>query len=176
MVEKYNEAARTLGRSKQQMYAVRGDLLSLTAELTDPGLQGEEGFGFQVIVMSMALHHIETPQEILTRLVERLRDGGAVVIIDGVLEHEKLGQPPAADVTHDPTSPFDENWHHPVQHAVAHAGFTKDQLHGMLSEAGCNEVDFVLHPEPSKVPPAIGGQKQSFFARGRKGGHISQTA
>ena len=173
MVEKFNAAARASGLSKQQMYAIQGDLSSPTADLTYPDLQSEEFSGFYIIVMSMALHHIENPQEILKRLVERLKDGGVVIIIDWALEHEKVGQQPASmwssDVPRDPKGHDEKHAHHSAHHTVAHAGFTQDQMHKMLIEAGCSEVDYVLHPELSRVPKEIGEQKHLFFARGRKG-------
>lgn len=171
MVEKFNEAARMQGLSKQQMYAIKGDLQSTTAELTYPDLQGEDFFGFHIIIMSMGLHHIENPQDILTRFVERLKDGGVVIIIDWVSEHEKLDQGSVSKRSHDvdPRSHSDKHGHHSVHHTIAHAGFSEDQMHRMLKQAGCSEVDYVLLPEPSRVPPEIGEQKRLFFARGSKG-------
>lgn len=172
MVERYNQAARLQGLSKQQMYAVQGDLQSPTAQNTHPELQGEDFVGFHVIVVNMALHHMEKPQELLTRLVERLRDGGAVVIIDWLPENGKPGEQPAIGgshiVTQDQEAHSHQHGQHLASHTVAHAGFTKDQMQKMLREAGCSEVDYILHPERSTVPPEIGGQKQLFFARGRK--------
>ena len=170
MVEKYNQAARLEGLSKQQMYAIQGDLSSPAAH---PELQGEDFFAFHVIVMSMALHHIENPQELLTRLVERLRDGGAVIIIDWASNDAKPSQQPAGkgshNVTHDHGDHSNQHGDHPASHTVAHAGFSEDQMQKMLSEAGCSEVDYVLHPEMSRVPPEFGGPKHLFFARGKKG-------
>jgi ubiquinone/menaquinone biosynthesis C-methylase UbiE len=171
MVEKYNEAARMQGLSKQQMYAIKGDLQSPMAELNYPDLHGEDFFGFHTIIMSMGLHHIHNPQEMLMKLVERLKDSGVVIIIDWVSQHEKLDQHSISKKSHDvdPRSHSDKHGHHSALHSIAHAGFSEDQMHRMLKKAGCSDVDYVLLPEPSRVPSEIGGQKQLFFARGRKG-------
>ena len=172
MVENFNKAARLQGLSEQEMYAVQGDLGSSTATNTHPELQGEDFYGFHVIVISMALHHIENPQELLKRLVERLRDGGAIIIIDWVSGIGELNQESASkdahDVTHDQGGHGSRHGHHSAAHTVAHVGFNENEMQKMLGEAGCSEVDYVLHPERSKVPPEIGGEKQLFFARGRK--------
>ena len=173
MVEKYNQAARLQGLSKQQMYAVQGDLQLPTVKVTHPDLHAEDFFGFHVIILSMGLHHIENPQLMLTRLVERLSDGGAVIVIDWVLEHETSGQQPAKggghDVTHDQGGHSNKHGRHQLaHHTVSHAGFNEDQMHQMLREAGCSEVDYVLHPEPSRIPLELGEWKQLFFARGGK--------
>ena len=172
MVENFNKAARLQGLSEQQMYAVQGDLGSPTATNTHSELQGEDFYGFHVIVISMGLHHIENPQELLKRLVERLRDGGAIIIIDWVLGIGEPKQEPASgdahDVTHHHGGHGSRHGHHSAAHTVARVGFSENEMQKMLGEAGCSAVDYVLHPERSKVPPEIGGEKQLFFARGRK--------
>lgn len=172
-VKNFNQAARLQGLSEQEMYAIQGDLgPSSTATTSHPELQGKDFYGFHVIVISMGLHHIENPQDLLKNLVERLREGGAIIIIDwvpgiGEPDHEPASGG-AQDVTHDQGSHSNQHGHHSASHTVAHVGFSEDQMQKMLKEAGCSEVDYVLHPERSKVPWEIGGEKQLFFARGRK--------
>lgn len=172
MVESFNKAARLQGLSEKQMQAIQGDLGSPTAASTHPELQSEEFYGFHVIVISMALHHIENPQELLKKLVERLRDGGAIVVIDWVPGIGELKQEPASadahDVTHDQGGHSSRHGHHSAAHTVAHVGFNENEMQKMLGEAGCSEVDYILHPKLSKVPPGIGDKKQLFFARGKK--------
>ncbi len=192
MVEQYNKAARNQALSEQQMYAIQGDLTAPKSETTHPSLNSEDFFGFDVIVMSMALHHVEDPQEMLTRLVERLKDGGVVVIIDWNPNPERrpdqrermFGEGDSAqDLTgghgHGLDRSHGEGHSHegahiqrPEQHAAAHTvatdGFNKEQMDTMLRRAGCREVEYVLHPELSRVPPSAGGYNQLFFARGRK--------
>lgn len=198
MVEKYNHAARSQGLSEQQMYAVQGDLLSptTTSASANSKLQGADFFNFSIIVISMALHHIEHPQELIKKLVGRLRPGGAIVVIDWVPEignskhDEQLQQQQQPAGEHSPShnaqknndqggqgAPHHHHHHqhqhgtHSASHTVAHAGFTQDQMLKMLREGGCAEVDFVLHPERSRVPREVDstGEKQLFFARGKKG-------
>lgn len=172
MVESYNKAARLQGLSKQEMYATQGDLGSPTSPSTHPELHSENFHGFHVIAISMALHHIENPQELLKRLVERLRDGGAIIVIDWVPGIGEPKQEPASEdastVTHDQSGHGSGHGTHRAAHTVAHVGFDKNEMRKLLGEAGCSEVDYVLHPQLSKVPPEIGDKKQLFFARGRK--------
>ena len=56
MVEKYKKAAQKQGLSEKQMHAVRGDLLVPEAEIPE-ALKKVDFYNFDIIVMSMALHH-----------------------------------------------------------------------------------------------------------------------
>lgn len=172
MVEGYNNAARSQGLSEQQMHAIQGDLGSPISPSTHPELQDQDFYGFHVIVISMALHHIENPQELLERLVERLRDGGAIVVIDWVPGIGEPKQEPFSEdahgLTHNQGGDSSRHGHHSAAHTVAHVGFDEIEMQKMLGEAGCSEVDYILHPKLSKVPPGIGSEKQLFFARGKK--------
>lgn len=182
MVEKFNRAARKQGISERQMYAVRGDLLATSG--TFPALQAEDFFNFDVIVMSMALHHIGDPQEMLTKLVERLRERGSIVITDWTVEHQndeteplQQHQQPQQEVAgdgvedshghHHPQSHEHGHGQHSISHTVAHGAFTKHQMVTMLRRAGCDEVDLILLPE-SNSDSWMFGDRKIFFARGKK--------
>lgn len=67
MVEKYNHATRKQGLSEQQMHAVRGDLVGPEDEIPK-ALKEADFYDFDVIVMSMALHHVEDPQLMMMKL------------------------------------------------------------------------------------------------------------
>lgn len=78
-VVSYNEMAQQSGISVGQMHAVQGSIPSL---LENTLLATEEFFDFDLIVISMALHHIEDQVGVLSGLCERLRSGGVFVVID----------------------------------------------------------------------------------------------
>ena len=84
MVNKFNAEAREAGTSEAQMRAVRGDLLAPPGGL----LEDREFYGFDLAVMSMALHHVDDPKAMIAKLVERVKPGGIVVIIDWVVSDE----------------------------------------------------------------------------------------
>lgn len=104
--------------------------------------------------MSMDLNHIDVPELLVRRLVERLRERGVVVIIDWTPKDQHQHQNQGHES-------------HEASPTVVHEGFSKEQ-NSLLRQVGGDEVDYVVLNEPSKVPAGIGGQKQLFFARGRK--------
>ena len=106
----------------------------------------------------MAIHHVRHPEDLLAKLVDRLKPGGVVVAIDWALLE-------AGNTAQDQTS---TNNPHPGAHTVVHSGFTKAQMDRMMQQAGCDEWEYIMPPEKTIVPPEIGGEKQLFFAKGRK--------
>ncbi|KAK3307219.1 S-adenosyl-L-methionine-dependent methyltransferase [Chaetomium strumarium] len=145
MVEKYNETARHLGLSPEQMRGVRGDLLGDgDGEVAVP--DGPEFTGFHIAVMSMALHHVADPAVMIKRLAERLAPGGSLVIVDWVT----------------PEGPVPD---HPAAHTVTRHGFSEKEMAEMFADAGLSDYSFRLHPQRSRVP--WGETQQVFFARGR---------
>ena len=164
MVAQYNKAARSHGVPESQIFAIQGDLASPLTEESHPSLGSSDFFGFDLIIMSMALHHIDVPNTLIERLVERLNDGGVVVIIDWTLNQEGRETQQQGEGSHS----LRGNVHHPASHTVSHDGFSKEQMDTMLRSAGCKEADYLVLDEASKVPFEVGGEKQLFFARGKK--------
>lgn len=164
LVEQYNKSARSHGVPESQMFAIEGDLAVPLTEASHPSLGSSDFFQFDLIVISMALHHIEVPKVLIERLVERLNDGGVIVIVDFTLSQEgRQTQQPSKE-----SHSLQGNKDHPAAHTVRHNGFSKEDMDTMLRGAGCNEIGYLMLDEPSKVPAEIGGQKQLFFARGKK--------
>ena len=170
MVDKFNAEAREAGMSEAQMRAVRGDLLATV----DGSLGDPEFYGFDLAVMSMALHHVDDPKAIVASLVERVKPGGTVVIIDWIPsddfppmdsshDHHSLETPPNPHQHHNHTH---GHQHHSASHTLSTSGFSQSQMREMILEAGCRSSDFVLAASPSEVPPGRTGQKQMFFAKG----------
>lgn len=148
MVEQYNAAARRQRLSKEQMRAVRGDLLADSTELNEADL-----FDFDVAVMSAALHHVENPEKMVQKLAERLAPGGTLVILDGVAPSESgCGVPPA----------------HPASHTVTRQGFKKQEMLDMFRNAGLVDAEYRWFPARTPMPEENGGAQQMFCATAKK--------
>lgn len=118
MVNEYNKNAEQNGYSNK-MSARTGDLL------TDPvptELSGPEYFGFDVVVISMALHHFDDAGKALRYLGDRLKTGGTCIIIDNVPDH------------------LSDHHHNHVLGEAAHTvkthGFTMEQMRDLFTNAG----------------------------------------
>ncbi len=149
-VERYNKVAKELlGESSDRMYAIQGDLLN-----PDPVLDSPEWFGFDMVVISMALHHIDDAVDMLKRLKDRLREGGVLVVADWLssTDPEGRGDQLSKDVVE--------------KHGIKHLGFTAAGIERQLTSAGYSDVDVMLHPETSCVPETMGAELQVFFAKG----------
>ncbi len=174
MVDKYNAGAREAGRSEAQMHAVRGDLLVPAAA---SGLNSQEFQSFDLVIMSMALHHVDNPQTMINRLVQRLKPGGTVVIVDWI-PSGRASPPASAGRGQGGVSPQSQGagtaaaapgqQQHPGVHTISFDGFTKEQMASYFAKAGCRSSDYVLASSASAVPPDPSGQKRMFFAKGTK--------
>lgn len=154
-MELYNKQASSEDLKPTRMHAIQGDVTIPLPEARDRAIGSLDFYDFNVAVISMALHHVEKPDILIKKLVDRLKVGGVLVIIDWV--------PDGFSARHAS---------HPAAHTVAFDGFTREQMGHWLTEAGCSEWDYVELDERSKVPYNVSQieYKQGFFARGRKGG------
>jgi SAM-dependent methyltransferase len=146
MVEQYNETARQLGLSPEQMRGVQGNLLELEKDGPLAAADDPEFTGFHVAVVSMALHHVADPPALIKKLVERLAPGGSLVIVDWVT----------------PEGPSPD---HPAAHTVTRHGFNEKEMEEMFADAGLSDCSFKLHPQRSRMP--WGEAQQVFYARGK---------
>lgn len=78
MVEEYNRRASAINDS--QYHAILGDLCNPDAVAED--LMSKDLFNFDIAAVGMGFHHFEHLQRSLDRLVERLRPGGVLFIVD----------------------------------------------------------------------------------------------
>ena len=163
MVDKFNAGAREAGLTEIQMHAVRGDLLAPAQDW----LESEDFFGFDLVIMSMALHHVDDPMAMVAKLAERLKPDGTVVIVDWIPSETASSQNngiPGHEHSHG-----HGNYHkHPASHTISFDGFTKEHMDGLFAKAKCSKTDFVLAASPSDVPSTPNGQRQLFFAKGTK--------
>lgn len=157
MVAQYNVAAQKHGLSKQEMYAIQGDLLAESSDVASPLEDNDEFFGFDVAVVCMALHHVRDAPKLLEKLGQRLQAGGILVIVDGL-------SPPESGCEVD----VEKAKQHLALPTIEYHGFTRAQVFDMLEKAGLRDADFQLLPQRSRLPPELGAEQQLFFARARK--------
>ncbi|KAF9870430.1 hypothetical protein CkaCkLH20_12097 [Colletotrichum karsti] len=81
MADRFNSHASRLGYTASQAHAVAGDLT------TDDSLAAPASF--DVVIISLALHHLDDPPAMLGRLAERLKPGGVLVAVEGIDTDEK---------------------------------------------------------------------------------------
>lgn len=177
MVDRFNNVARSAGFSEQQMYATRGDLLdnnysSKPEDETDTTINSKDFFDFDIAVISMALHHVSDPQSLVSRLVERLRVGGILLIVDGSTPEQSQLQSYLDAQHHNHGS---ENLLSRTRHIISKLGFDAVEIRTFLLNAGCNEcsIEYLLNEEASKIPEDVTGVKggvenKLFFAKGTK--------
>nr|XP_036580878.1 methyltransferase domain-containing protein [Colletotrichum truncatum]KAF6788950.1 methyltransferase domain-containing protein [Colletotrichum truncatum] len=123
MVAVYNARAENQGLSAAEMRAYQGDL----TDPSDPdpaAFSGAEFRDFDVAGVGLGFHHFDDPKLSAKRLVERLRPGGVLIILD-FLPHEKM--------------------HHglPAAHTVKHHGFSEEEMRGIFEQAGAG-LDFAM--------------------------------
>lgn len=155
MIEEYNATAQSVGLSPEQMRGVQGDLLDdeSAAKLQDP-----EFFGFDIVIMSMALHHVEDTSKVIRKFAERLAPGGTVLIIDWVTPSESGCR----------SMPLHNREKIPMRHTIAHMVFTKQEMLDMFSQASLVDGEVKWLNERSEMPEDFGGPQQLFFARAKK--------
>ncbi|KAH7191982.1 S-adenosyl-L-methionine-dependent methyltransferase [Fusarium flagelliforme] len=148
MAEQYNEMALKSGYTPTKMHAVQGDIIE-PESTPSPELDTPAYFNFDLIVMCLALHHIEDPDNMILQLSKRLRPGGILLIIDWVSDRERM------DLS---------------KLSVSRMGFEEGEVKSAYEKAGLDDWSWKLTSTPSPVPREIGGKQQLFFARGMKGG------
>ena len=183
MVEAYNKKARAANISEDKMYAVQGNILDTTQDSeAETAFAEEHWFGFDLVTMSMALHHVAPPEDAVKKLVERLRDGGILVIIDWELDSivHKAGHPRFRPGDHGNRSYH--HGHHRAgmleharnvtpgsEHTITRPGFKKEEMEKMLADAGCEEVEFLEFSDGTRLGDGEQAVIQRLFlARGRK--------
>ena len=167
MLVRFNKTAREHGFAEDHVFGVLGDITSADHSAA---LDGPEYFNLDLIIVSMALHHMEKPQEAIDRFVQRLKPGSGILVVIDWEERKNDPAPSEGEGKDKDVRKIDGLFkeHHPSMDTVAHAGFTKEQFEDMVSRAGCDVTDFVLLPDKSVVPPAKDGEMQLFFGKGKR--------
>lgn len=155
MVQQYNLLAEKEGFSPARMQAIQGNLLEHSTPSSSE-LDSAEYNNFDLIVMSMALHHVESAENMIQKLAERLGDNGVLVIVDWVDPSESGCTMPSM------SGDF------PAQHTITRLGFTEMELKGAFEKAGLEEWGWKWFPSRTAVPDELHGEQQLFVARGEK--------
>ncbi|GKT63774.1 methyltransferase domain-containing protein [Colletotrichum tofieldiae] len=145
IVDRFNTCATELGYSPAQAHAVAGDLA------TDGTLAAEGGF--DVVIISMALHHLEDPRGMLGLLARRVRPGGVLIAVEG------------ANVMEAGMGARDQDGHEQFVHEVLktinrHVEFGEELFRGWFEGVGCDVKRFVYieNKEVSHIPEKIVGK------------------
>lgn len=157
MLEKYRETASRLGVGPGEMMGVRGDLLVANAQPTDPALPDEVLSNFDLVAISMALHHVEDPDFAIERLAARLKTGGKLLVVDWA---PLDGSTPAQREYQEEMrqnleqGSLDNNAQpHASSHTISRPnGFTEQEMTQLLEIAGCKDVKWKLAEELSPIP------------------------
>ncbi|KAL8944128.1 MAG: hypothetical protein Q9216_000633 [Gyalolechia sp. 2 TL-2023] len=182
MVKAYNDQARAAGVPEQKMCAVVGDMLAVTEGGGDGNrVTDAEWSGFDFAVMSMALHHVAPPEDAVMKLVERLKEGGVLVIVDWDLSsivfhdaHPKFGPGDHGGHSYGHGQPHAGQTHNVVpgsEQTITRAGFGKEEMEKMFTDAGCEDVGFEEFKEMTRLGDGEQAVMQRLFiAKGKKKG------
>ena len=171
MVAEYNHRCSALLASENPLGA---SMHAIVGDLCDPAgvaeaLRGEELFGFDMAVVGMGFHHFEHLELSLRRLVERVKRGGVVVVVDGQghehgksSDHNHGSEESSAndmDSVFAAAAPFV-----PHQH-----GFSRAGMETLFTAAGCTDFDFLVMAEPILFGDGENpARMRGFIAKGRR--------
>ncbi|KIV97294.1 hypothetical protein PV10_01061 [Exophiala mesophila] len=133
MVAEYNKWAQDTGFGPERVQAYEYDLLSAdTSQVIADQVSLSD---FDIVVVSMALHHVSDPAKLLSRLAQCLRKGGVCVILDRVPESTSTNTP---EVELSSTQAQ-------VLQTINQFGFSEEDMRKLFCEAGLgHDVDYVL--------------------------------
>jgi SAM-dependent methyltransferase len=151
MVEAYNSRAENQGLAESEMRAYQGNLT--VADDPNPAeFTSENFFNFDIAAVGLAFHHFDDPALAARRLVERLRPGGVLLVLD-FLPHEKMHSA------------------HAATHTVTHHGFSREAIQKIFDDAGAGK-DFALEDVAVVFNRSAENghemRRQLFLARGTK--------
>ncbi|KAJ5679752.1 hypothetical protein N7462_007996 [Penicillium macrosclerotiorum] len=140
MIDEFNQNAGAMGLS-DKMVGHKADILAETAPAE---FSGPDFHDFDLVVVSMALHHFEHPDLALQRLTARLKKGGALMVIDLVASSGHGDGHGHSHGHNDHTHDFGE-----ARHTVKTHGFSRNDMQQLFQNAGLTEkFDFEVIPEP----------------------------
>lgn len=160
---RYNdEAAKLFGGEHAQMYAIQGDLSEPSSDL-----DRADWSNFDAAIISMALHHVSEPIEMLSQLRERLRPGGALTVVEMYEDDDQENVTGSDNLNREDMIEV-----HGGQKIWA--GFSPRGLVDLLKRAGFTDTD-VKKPDLSfQIPDGLGGphsghEKKLVFVKGVNG-------
>ncbi|KAK6363994.1 hypothetical protein LTS17_012623 [Exophiala oligosperma] len=154
MVFEYNKWAEETGSGSDRAWAYEYDMLA--GEERSP-LPGQNLSDFDIVVVSMALHHVSDPAKLMQRLGQCLRPGGTCVMLDRI--------PASTKVKTDATTSTKLR---ETLKTVNKEGFAEEEMRKLYEDAGMGQnFDYVVIPRPFEA--RVFGRELSisgFIARG----------
>lgn len=141
------------GLTPEQRAAYVGNLVS--ADDASPAAFASPRFlDFDLVGVGMGLHHMDDCDLVAERLVQRLRPGGVLFVVDFASHAPMEG--------------------HPASTSVRHDGFTKERMQGIFEGAGAGDnFQFDVMGKEITFENALGDgrhmTRKVFFARGERG-------
>jgi SAM-dependent methyltransferase len=137
--------------STEEMHAYQGNLC-VTSDPSPPAFAGPNFFDFDIAAVGLGFHHFDDPELAAIRLVERLRPGGVLLMID-FLPHESL-----------------DHMHHAAAPTITHHGFSEGRIREIFEKAGAGEGFRLEDVGVTMLKPGDGKEwkRRVFFARGSK--------
>lgn len=153
MVNKFNELAKTAGLAPERIHAIEGDLCSNPPTLSSTDASTT---GFDIAAVGAGFHHFDDVELATKRLVERLKPGGVLLIIDSL-----------AQGGHKRHIPDD------LKHIVKVLDFDEPTVRQLFEGAGLVDFDISIMPEKVVLEREKEGKTTKFemtffFARGMK--------
>ena len=159
---RYNdEATKLFGEDDHRMYAMVGDLSQ-----PSPALGYADWENFDVAIISMALHHVPEPIEMLKELRKRLKTGGTLTVVEMI----ETSHQAANSLNH-------EDMIEAVSGEKIWPGFTPRGLSDMLERAGFGNVDAKVPDLWFEIPADVTGshsaqRKQLMFVKATNGRRV----
>lgn len=173
MLDKYRATAAGLGLSEREMMGVRGDFITGASQATEPPLPSEALGDFDMVAVSMALHHVEDAAAATRELVSRLKVGGKILIVDWApLDGSTAAQREYQEELRkdDKEAVVKERLAvHAARHTVGKPeGFTEAEQRLLFEQAGCRDFAWKLADTLSYVEP-VDAKGQLYWAVATKG-------
>lgn len=154
MVSEYNKWAQSTGFGSDKVWAYEYDMLA--GEEPKP-LPQHKLSDFDIVVVSMALHHVSDPAKLMQRLGKCLRPGGTCVILDRIPDSTASDNDAALSASQAE-----------MLKTINKHGFSEAEMRRLYQDAGLGrEFAYVVIPNPFKAQ--VFGQELSitgFIARG----------
>ncbi|KAK7972730.1 methyltransferase domain-containing protein [Apiospora saccharicola] len=185
MVGVYNATAQNQGLSEEEMHAVVGDV-TVPDDPSPAALAGARFFDFDLAALGLGFHHFADPPLAARRLVERLRPGGVLLILDFVTHEPIVKNEPREEEGQEENSGHghghghrhgghgqgDDKASHNAAHTVTHHGFSESQMKGIFEAAGAGRGFAFLELGSGVVfthgSGKDGSKRRVFLARGEK--------
>ncbi|KAF2183040.1 S-adenosyl-L-methionine-dependent methyltransferase [Zopfia rhizophila CBS 207.26] len=155
-----NEATKLLGESHGRMFAIQGDL-----NYPQPVLSEPEWSEFDAAIISMALHHVKDPVGFLARLRQRVKQDGALVVVDWLQQSSTTDGSHAAERRGGDHKYDAADMAKLSQGPKIWPGFSIHDIHADMTAAGCTDVDVREYPEPIDAPEQMLGYDRIFIAK-----------